>query len=336
MVSSRASRGGRRAASSALALAVDALIGDEPLRPHPVAVFGNAMTALERRLWDDRRLAGLRYATSGIGAAAIAGMVLDRLPGGALAAGYATVAGRGLWGSARAVASALEADDVAGARGLLPALVGRDPAGLSRSEIARAAVESVAENTVDGIVAPALFTAFGGACGALTYRGINTLDSMVGYRDRRYERFGWASARLDDVANLVPSRVTAVLVAVVRPSAASDVWAAVRRDAPSHPSPNAGVAEAAFAAALGVRLGGTSSYRGNVEERPRLGPPGGRHPEARDIVAAVRCSQHVTVALFAALMALAVWRRRCVPSAQAPMTPSIVRPAARHRSGAAG
>jgi adenosylcobinamide-phosphate synthase len=303
MVSSHRSRVGRRAASSAVALVIDALIGDEPLRPHPVALFGKAMIGLERRIWDDRRMAGLRYAASGIGATALAGAILDRLPGGALAAGYATVAGRGLWGSARAVESALEAGNLVLARELLPALVGRDPARLSAAEIARAAVESVAENTVDGIVAPALFTAFGGAGGALVYRGINTLDSMVGHRDGRYARFGWVSARVDDAANLVPARVTALLVAAVRPWAAREIWTAVRRDAPAHPSPNAGVAEAAFAAALGVRLGGTNSYRGAVEERPMLGPLSGRVAETRDIGAAVRCSQHVTMALLAGLSA---------------------------------
>jgi adenosylcobinamide-phosphate synthase len=199
---------------------------------------------------------------------------------------------------------------------VLPALVGRDPARLSPSEIARAAVESVAENTVDGIVAPALFTALGGARGALVYRGINTLDSMVGYRDTRYERFGWASARVDDVANFVPARVTAALVAVVRPSAVREICDAVRRDAPSHPSPNAGVAEAAFAAALGLRLGGTSSYGGKLENRPLLGPVDGRVPEARDIAAATRCSQHVTMALFGVLAAAAQLRRVGAPSTE--------------------
>jgi adenosylcobinamide-phosphate synthase len=316
MVTSHRSRRARWAASSAFALAVDALIGDEPLRPHPVAMFGTAMIALEGRLWQDRRFAGIGYALSGIGAAAVAGNVLERVPGGAVAGGYAAIAGRGLWGSARAVGSALEAGDIAAARRVLPALVGRDPARLSPSEIARAAVESVAENTVDGIVAPALFTALGGARGALVYRGINTLDSMVGYRDTRYERFGWASARVDDVANFVPARVTAALVAVVRPSAVREICDAVRRDAPSHPSPNAGVAEAAFAAALGLRLGGTSSYGGKLENRPLLGPVDGRVPEARDIAAATRCSQHVTMALFGVLAAAAQLRRVGAPSTE--------------------
>jgi adenosylcobinamide-phosphate synthase len=310
MVSFTSSRGAWRSASTAFALALDALVGDEPLRPHPVAVFGNAMTLLERRLWDDRRGPGVAYAVRGVGAAMAAGRALERLPGGTAAAAYTSIAGRGLWAAAGDVGTALERGDLGRARRLLPALVGRDTAGLSASEISRAVVESVAENTVDGIVAPALFGAVFGASGAFAYRGINTLDSMVGYRDGRYGRFGWASARADDVANLVPSRVTALLVASVCPRSAGAIWQAVRRDAPAHPSPNAGVAEAAFAAALGVRLGGTSSYRGEVEERPALGPVDGRRPGAADIAVAVRCSQHVTALLATLLALVSVGRRR--------------------------
>jgi adenosylcobinamide-phosphate synthase len=229
------------------------------------------------------------------------GSLVDLLPGGAVAAAYVSVAERGLWGAASAVGAALESGDLRRARELLPALVGRDAARLSEAEVARAAVESVAENTVDGIVAPALFAACGGAAGALAYRGVNTLDSMVGYRDSRYGHFGWASARADDVANLVPSRLTAVLVAAVRPWAAREILRAVRRDAPGHPSPNAGVAEAAFAAALGIQLGGTNSYGGQLEQRPRLGRPENRSAAPADIAAAVRCSQHVTALLFVVL-----------------------------------
>jgi adenosylcobinamide-phosphate synthase len=301
MVRHSAPRGARWAASAAAALVIDALIGDGPLQPHPVAVFGRAMGVLERRIWDDRRLAGLVYAAAGVASAAVLGSLVDLFPGGAAAAAYVCVAERGLWGAAAAVGAALESADLRRARELLPALVGRDAARLSEEEVARAAVESVAENTVDGIVAPALFAAFGGAAGALAYRGINTLDSMVGYRDRHYGRFGWASARADDVANLLPSRLTAVLVAAVRPWAARDILRAVRHDAPGHPSPNAGVAEAAFAAALGIQLGGTNSYGGQPEERPRLGRPENRSAGPGDIAAAVRCSQHVTALLFAVL-----------------------------------
>lgn len=294
----------RGALGASLALAVDGLVGDEHLRPHPVALFGRAMDRLERQLWEDSALPGARYAATGVLAAVAAGAVLERLPGGALAAGYVSVAGRGLWSAALAVAEALEAGDLMVARRLLPALAGRDPERLDRAEIARAVVESVAENTVDGVVAPALWGAFGGAVGAFGYRSVNTLDSMVGYRDARYGRFGWASARLDDAASYLPARATALLVAAVRPAAAAEVWRSVRRDAPAHPSPNAGVSEASFAAALGLRLGGTNSYRGRAEHRALLGAPGGRPPAVSDVRRAVALSRDVTIAL-GVLLALA-------------------------------
>ena len=195
------------------------------------------------------------------------------------------------------------------ARRMLPALVGRDPEDLGPDEIARAVVESVAENTVDAVVAPAFWGAIAGAPGALGFRAVNTLDSMVGHRTPRYASYGWASARLDDAAGWVPARIAAALVALVRPSCAPAVWRAVIRQAPGHPSPNAGVAEAAFAAALGVCLGGVNRYGDRVERRPLLGV--GRAPEAGDIEAAIRLSGDVTAALAVvlAVMGLVGWRR---------------------------
>jgi adenosylcobinamide-phosphate synthase len=239
-------------------------------------------------------------------------------PGGGTAVGTAlatgvAVAGRALAGEARAVAAALAAGDGDAARALLPALCGRDPDALDDKGVARAAVESVAENTVDAIVAPAFWAALGGAPGAGAYRAANTLDAMVGHRTPRHLRFGWAAARLDDAANWVPARLTAVLVAAVRPGAAREV-AAVLRHPPAHPSPNAAVSEAAFAAALGVRLGGDTVYGGRVDPRPTFGT--GRPPEPSDIEAAVRLSADVTAALAAGLTALGLlaaaggrWRR---------------------------
>jgi adenosylcobinamide-phosphate synthase len=230
--------------------------------------------------------------------------------GSPAAAAYVAVAGRALAGAALDIEAALAHDDLTAARAQLPALVGRDPAVLDESEIARAVVESVAENTVDAVVAPTLWAATCGAPGVFAYRAVNTLDAMVGHRSARYEEFGWASARLDDVAGLIPARVTAGLVAAVRPSAAPRVARTVRHDAPAHPSPNAGIAEAAFAAALGVRLGGTNRYGDRVEHRPRLGD--GRAPQPADIRAAVRLSRDVTGALVALLIAPSVlrWLRR--------------------------
>ncbi len=177
--------------------------------------------------------------------------------------------------------------------------MGRDPAGLDEKEVARATVESVAENTVDAVVSPAVWAVVGGARGALGYRAVNTLDAMVGRRCDRYRRYGWASARLDDVAAFLPARMTAGLVMAVRPHEAPAVWRAVRDGAWRHPSPNAGVAEAAFAGALGLRLGGPNRYGERVELRPALGS--GRSPERGDIARAVRLSRDVTLALAAAL-----------------------------------
>jgi adenosylcobinamide-phosphate synthase len=211
--------------------------------------------------------------------------------------------------AALAIAAALDADDLVQARALLPALVGRDPSALDGKGVARAVVESVAENTVDAVVAPALWAAVAGGRGALGHRALNTLDAVVGRKSPRYLRYGWASARLDDAAAWIPARVTAALVGAVRPRAATDVWTVVRRDAPAHPSPNAGVAEAAFAAALGLRLGGAANrYDDEVDVRPSLGH--GRPPEPNDIARAVRLSSDVSLALAAALGGLSLWRRR--------------------------
>ena len=148
--------------------------------------------------------------------------------------------------------------------------MGRDPSLLDESGIAAAVIESVAEKSVDAVIAPAFWAAIAGAPGAAAYRAINTMDAMVGRRNERYERFGWAAARLDDVANYVPARIFAGLAVGLRPSQAKDIVTAVRRDAPAHPSPNAGVAEAAVAAALGRQLGGPLRYGTVREDRPPL------------------------------------------------------------------
>jgi len=265
------------------------------------------MLWLERRSYADSRLRGTAYATTGVGGAAVAGWILAALirrPYRALVvilATYVAVAGRALASAAYSVAAPLEGGDLDTARTRLPSLVGRDPASLDEAGVARAVVESVAENTVDAVVAPALWAALGGAPAVLAYRALNTLDAMVGHPTPRYARFGWASARADDVAAWVPARLTAVLVASVRPQAAPAVWRAVRHQAGAHPSPNAGVAEAAFAAALGVRLGGVTVYAGRVEDRPILGA--GEPPTVADIRRAVRLGRHVTAAVTVAGLA---------------------------------
>ena len=176
----------------------------------------------------------------------------------------------------------------------MPSLCGRDPAALDAAGLTRAALESVAENTSDAQVAPLLWAAVGGVPAVLVYRGANTLDAMIGNRSPRYVRFGWAAARFDDAANFVAARVTALLVAACAPVVGGSPAGAVRawrRDAARHPSPNAGVVEAAFAGALGVRLGGPTQYAHQLEIRPTLGD--GRAPEIPDLRRAVRLSRAV-------------------------------------------
>jgi adenosylcobinamide-phosphate synthase len=286
-----------RAGGAALGVLADRVFGEPPDEVHPVAAFGRVMQAVERRVYADRRRAGAGHAIAGV----VVGAVSGRLVGSTAVATWSAVAGRSLGEVATAVGDALAGGDLDRARELLPALVGRDPSQLDDKEMARAVVESVAENTVDAVVAPALWAAIAGAPGALAHRAVNTMDAMVGHRDDRYRRYGWAAARLDDAGAWVPARATAALVAACRPRAAGAVWRAVRRDAPAHPSPNSGVAEAAFAAALGLRLGGESRYGDRVELRPVLGD--GRPPEAADIARSVRLSHDVGLALIATLVA---------------------------------
>jgi adenosylcobinamide-phosphate synthase len=171
-------------------------------------------------------------------------------------------------------------------------LVGRDTDELSESEVCRAAVESVAENTSDGVVAPMLYGVLFGAPGALAYKAVNTLDSMVGYRQPPYEDLGWASARLDDFANLAPSRLTMLCTAAISGRPLRTLLSALRYG-PLTASPNAGMAEAAFAGALGVKLGGANMYGGVLREGPILGD--GRLPTPEDIRRAVRLMRRCCV-----------------------------------------
>ncbi len=307
------------AAGLAAGVALDALIGD-PRRGHPVAAFGRLAARLETRMYADSRRRGALHTGACLAAAtgpAVAAHRLTRdrpLPrAAALAAGVWAVTGaRSLRQTAERAALALDTNDLAAARAVLPGLCSRDPRQLGPKELARAVVESVAENTSDAAVAPLLWAAAAGLPGLAAYRAVNTLDAMVGYRSARYRRFGWAAARLDDVANWAPARLSAVLAAACAPAAAGSsgrALRAARRDAGRHPSPNAGWPEAAFAGALGLRLGGINAYEGVAERRPELGH--GRPPEPRDIRRAGRLSRAVTItaAALAAAMSLARERR---------------------------
>ncbi len=285
---------------------LDAFLGD-PRRWHPVAGFGRVASAVEGSLYGDARWRGVVYAGVLVGGAGAVGILLERVSrrfgvhGLATAAvTWAVLGGTSLGREGLVMARVLERGDVEAARARLSHLCARDPEGMDAKGLSRAVVESVAENTSDASVAPLVWGAVAGIPGLLMYRAINTLDAMVGYRSPRYERFGWAAARLDDVANWVPARVTAGLVVACGGPRA---WRVLRRDGGKHPSPNAGRVEAAFAGALDVRLGGVNAYGGRVERRPEMGD--GRVPEVRDIRKAVRLSAAVT---FAAAVAIGVLR----------------------------
>ncbi|MEU9747305.1 cobalamin biosynthesis protein [Streptomyces niveus] len=285
---------------AAAGLLADRLFGD-PRRGHPVAAFGRAAGAVERVLWRDHRGWGALHAVVCAGGAAGAAALVARGVRGrgavsvvlTAAVTWTVLGGTSLGREARAVGGALAAGDVEVARERLPRLCGRDPEALDEGQIARAVVESVAENTSDAVVGALVWGALGGVPGLVAFRAVNTLDAMVGHRSPRLLRFGWASARLDDVAGWPGARLTAVLAAVAG-GAPARALEAVRRDAGRHPSPNAGPVEAAFAGALGVRLGGTLAYGGRVEHRPVLGG-GGRPVEVADIERAVRLSRRVGV-----------------------------------------
>ncbi len=289
-----------RPAAAALGLLFDRALGEPPARAHPVAWFGRMMGRVEAVWYDDRREAGVRYATIGLAAGVLGGAAVSST---AVAVALSS-AGRMLRSEARAIRHLLGDGDLHEARTCLASLCGRDASALDVGGIAAAVIESVAENTVDAVVAPALWGATLGAPGALGYRAVNTMDAMVGHHNERYEQFGWAAARLDDSANFVPARVTALLVLLACSARRREIWGAVRRDARRHPSPNAGVAEAAFAGALGVSLGGPLRYGDRREDRPRLGR--GRRPGVDDIDSALELADRVELLLAGALLLAAV------------------------------
>ena len=301
-----------RAGEVAAALLIDAAVGEPPDSLHPTVWVGRAISAFEKpalRLEspEARRLAGVLLALSlpalvFFSARAALGAVPQRLRRaiGAILIST-TISMRGLARAAAAVERELRAGRLEAARARVGEFVGRDTSTLSESEVCRAAVESVAENTSDGVVAPMLYGLLLGAPGALAYKAVNTLDSMVGYRAHPYEDLGWASARLDDLANLLPSRTTALAAAALSGRPATALRAA-RDYGPLTSSPNAGWAEAAFAGALGLRLGGTNTYGGVRRDGPILGD--GRPPERGDLRRAVRLMRRccASLALVACLL----------------------------------
>lgn len=294
----------------ALGVIADAVLAD-PRRAHPVAGFGHLAGRWERMVYADGVTRGAVFTTVAVAAPVAAGAGLERLTRSRpvlrtllTALGTWTVlGGAGLLREGTAMAGHLEAGDLDAARGRLRNLCARETTGLQVPDLARATVESLAENTSDAVVAPLLWGTVAGIPGLLGYRAANTLDAMVGYRSERYLRFGWASARLDDLANVVPARFAGLLVVASAPVAGgsvADAHRVFRRDGRRHPSPNAGQVEAAAAGALGVRLGGANVYHGQTDSRPQLGD--GRMPGPRDVRRAARLSG----AVMASAAALAV------------------------------
>ncbi|MEV5649447.1 cobalamin biosynthesis protein [Nocardia sp. NPDC052254] len=300
--------GTARAAGLILGFAADTIFGD-PRRGHPVALFGSVAQALESAWYRDGRGRGIGYTAVLVGGVTVAGAVVEAAvrPGGrrsgtgglgtiavTAAATWTALGGTSLARTGRSMADRLDSGDMSGARAVLPALCGRDPEVLDADGLARAALESIAENTSDATVAPLVWGAIAGVPGILGYRAANTLDAMVGYRSARYREFGWAAARTDDAVNLLPARVSGLLTAVLAPvigGRPADALRAWHRDARSHPSPNAGVAEATMAGALGVTLGGRTEYGHGVEMRPELGT--GPAPVVADLRRAVYLSEAV-------------------------------------------
>ena len=309
------------------AVALDLALGDPRWLPHPVRGIGRLAAWLEmpaRRVFRRPRFAGLVtalavYSTAGLAAWAAMALAALLYPAAADVVAvlviYTAIAPRDLVRHSMAVFHAIKAGDLPESRRRAAAIVGRDTQALDEAEVARAAVESVAESTVDGVTAPLLFAVVAGPVGAIVYRAVNTLDSMFGHMDDRYREFGWASARIDDLANYLPARLTAPLVclaAVVlrqRPAAALRILA---RDGRLHDSPNAGLTEAAMAGALGVQLGGRNTYDGQPLDRPTIGdavvPLSARHIPAANALMLVTSGLFLAILLPLRLGCIHLWR----------------------------
>lgn len=300
-----------RPAMVAAALAADRLLGEPPEAVHPTVLMGKVISMYERKAFS---LVNAPESTRWLGGAGLflalglpalvfafarglSRLAPDRLRGSLeVTLLWTAISLRGLDCAARAVQRDLEAGDLAAARVRVAEIVGRDTEQLSEAEVARAAVESVAENTSDGVVAPMLYGLLFGAPGALVYKAVNTLDSMVGHPHPPYTHLGRASARLDDLANLFPARITALAAAAVSGDFVR-TWKITRHHGPLTKSPNAGWAEAAFAGALDLTIGGANSYGGVTRAGPVLGV--GRTPEHADIGRAARLMLRICLLLVA-------------------------------------
>ena len=287
--------------------------------------MGRLIAALERRCNGEsvspawRRILGALTVVLLIGIVGVAALIIERglllLPFGLVGAAILAstlIAQRSLHQHVARVADALENDDLRGARDAVSRIVGRDTKTLDEAGVARAAIESLAENFSDGVVAPVIWMIIGGLPGAAIYKAINTADSMIGHQTPRYQAFGWAAARLDDLLNLPASRLTALLIiaaaAATKGTSAPAAWAAVCRDARHHRSPNAGYPEAAMAGALGLALGGPRAYGGVHVEGAFMGD-GRRAAQTADIRAALglyRCADAILIGIIASFAAAVI------------------------------
>ncbi|MCC8963562.1 cobalamin biosynthesis protein CobD [Bradyrhizobium sp. Pear76] len=309
------------AGAMAVAMALDALIGWPPALfariGHPVTWLGRLINLVDGAWNRDadapvlRRAAGVVAAILVIALATAIGWAVQSV----LASGWVRailvgvlawplVALRSLHDHVAAVANPLVSGDITAARSAVAQIVGRDPATLDDAGIARATIESLAENASDGIVAPVFWGALFGLPGILGYKAINTLDSMIGHRTERHEAFGWAAAWIDDLANLAPARLTGLLFVLLAPNR-SRAWSCMLRDAHRHRSPNAGWPEAAMAGALDVRLSGPRIYHGHVADEPWLNE-GARDPAAADILAGLTLYRRAMMLLAGVFVALAL------------------------------
>lgn len=308
------------------AYAIDLLVGDPQSITHPVIYIGHMIAKLEQLLYDAKlsertlKLRGAVVVTLTVGAAYILTWTLLVLLGQmhSLLAWLAaiwlistTIAQTGLARAAFPIAQALDRQDLKQARQLTGQIVGRDTEQLDGHELVRATVETVAENTIDGVTAPLFYAFVGGAPLAMAYRAVNTLDSMLGYKNERYVDFGWAAARFDDLINVLPARLTALVLPLAVRLCGLNVSGAIgimRRDAKKHPSPNSGFMEAGFAGAMDITLGGENFYQGKASLRARMGNV--RCPlHSGHIRTAVRLMQVVSGLFFVVLFSIfVVWR----------------------------
>lgn len=274
-----------------LALGLDAVVGDPRSKCHPVVLIGNLISLLERVLLRTESSSARKYAAGFLLVIAVLSIVYGstwlmmtclellgtaaQVIGGALLLSFA-ITPRSLAEAGREIKDLLLAGDIEEARRKVGWIVGRDTEKLTVPEVTRATVETVAENIVDGIISPLFFFAIGGVPLAFLYRAVNTMDSMVGYKNSRYREFGMAAARTDDVFNYIPARITGLLLVIsafILGYNAANTARIIRRDAAKHPSPNSGIPEAGVAGALGVQLGGLNYYGGIASDRARMGDP---------------------------------------------------------------